>query len=95
MIKKSPRNVSKVARAWIAGLAVLGGVSFGGLLLYNRVLTSISEPLPVRLIEVNKGTVEDIINESGIVELGEQQPLKASVEGTVAKRLSEKSNLLL
>ncbi len=87
MIKKSPRNAWKVARAWIAWSAVLGAVSFGGLLLYNRMLTSISEPLPVNLIEVNKGTVEDIINESGIVELGEQQPLKASVEGAVAKVL--------
>ena len=87
MAKKSPRNFSKVALVWIAWLAVLGGVSLGGLLLYNRMLTSISEPLPVRLIEVNKGTVEDIINESGIVELGEQQPLKAPVEGTVAKVL--------
>ena len=89
MAKKSPRNFSKVALVWIAWLAVLGGVSLGGLLLYNRMLTSISEPLPVRLIEVNKGTVEDIINESGIVELGEQQPLKAPVEGTVAKVLVE------
>jgi HlyD family secretion protein len=41
----------------------------------------------VRLIEVNKGTVEDIINESGIIELGEQQILKAPVEGTVAQVL--------
>ena len=89
MAKKSPRNFSKVALVWIAWLAVLGGVSLGGLLLYNRMLTSISEPLPLRLIEVNKGTVEDIINESGIVELGEQQPLKAPVEGTVAKVLVE------
>ena len=87
MAKKSSGNVWKVVRAWIAWLSVLGGVSFGGLLLYNRVLTSISEPLPVRLIEVTKGTVEDIINESGIVELGEQQPLKAAVEGTVAQVL--------
>ncbi len=87
MIKKSPRNAWKVVRAWIAWSSVLGVLSFGGLLLYNRMLTSISEPLPVSLIEVNKGTVEDIINESGIVELGEQQPLKASVEGAVAKVL--------
>lgn len=87
MTKKSPRNAWKVVRAWIAWSSVLGVVSFGGLLLYNRMLTSISEPLPVSLIEVKKGTVEDIINESGIAELGEQQPLKASVEGTVAKVL--------
>ncbi len=87
MAKKSPQNFFKLALVWIPWLAVLGGVSLGGLLLYNRMLTSISEPLPVRLIEVNKGTVEDIINESGIVELGEQQPLKAPVEGTVAKVL--------
>ena len=87
MTKKSPRNASKVALAWIAWSAVLGAVSFGGLLLYNRLFTSISEPLPVSLIEVSQGTVEDIINESGTVELAEQQPLKAAVEGTVAKVL--------
>lgn len=94
MTKKSPRNAWKVVRAWIAWSSVLGAVGFGGLLLYNRMLTSISEPLPVRLIEVKKGTVEDIINESGIVELGEQQPLKASVEGTVAKVLVKVGDLL-
>ncbi len=87
MTKKSTRNASKVAHAWIAWAAVLGAVSFGGLLLYNRLFTSISQPLPVSLIEVSQGTVEDIINESGTVELAEQQPLKAAVEGTVAKVL--------
>ena len=87
MTKKSTRNASKVAHAWIAWSAVIGAVSFGGLLLYNRLFTSMSEPLPVSLIEVSQGTVEDIINESGTVELAEQQPLKAAVEGTVAKVL--------
>lgn len=87
MTKKSPGNASKVALAWIARLAVLVAVSLGGLLLYKHLLTSISEPLAVRLIEVSKGTVEDIINESGTVELAEQQPLKAAVEGTVAQVL--------
>ena len=87
MTKKSPRNASKVALTWIAWSAVLGAVGFGGWQVYNRMLTSISEPLTVRLIEVNKGTVEDIINESGIVELGEQQSIKAAAEGTVAKVL--------
>lgn len=92
--KKSLRNASKVVLVWIAWSAVLGAIGVGGLLVYKRMSTSISEPLPVSLIEANKGTVEDIINESGIVELGAQQSLEASVEGAVAQVSVEAGDLV-
>jgi HlyD family secretion protein len=85
MTKKSPQNASKVALAWMVWSVVLGAISFGGWQVYNRMLTSVSEPTPVRLFEVRKDTVEDIISESGIVEFGGQQTLEAPVEGTVVE----------
>lgn len=85
MENKTSRNFSKIALTWIAWLAVIGGVGFGGWRLSHRVLNSSTRPVSVRFIKANKGTVEDIINESGIIELGEQQLLKAPVEGTVTQ----------
>ena len=83
--KKTTRKFPKIALTWLAWLAIIGGLGFGGWLLSKRMLNTIAKPLAVQLIEVNKGTVEDIINESGIIELGGQQLLRAPVEGTIAQ----------
>jgi HlyD family secretion protein len=72
---------------WIAWSAVLAIASVGGWLIYSWSLNRPSVPVEVRLIAVEQTTVEDLINESGIVELRGQQTLKSPVDGTVERVL--------
>jgi HlyD family secretion protein len=71
---------------WLIGSGLLALISLGAgsyLLLFDRP----TKPLPVRLIAIERGTVETTINESGTVELGGQQTLKSPTEGAVDRVL--------
>ncbi|MEP0883557.1 efflux RND transporter periplasmic adaptor subunit [Trichocoleus sp. ST-U3] len=70
--------------AWSAGLAV---ASIGGWLVYGLLLNRSGDPVAVRLVKVERGTVENTINESGVVELGGQQTLKSPAESAVERVL--------
>ncbi|PIG91057.1 efflux RND transporter periplasmic adaptor subunit [Gloeocapsopsis sp. IPPAS B-1203] len=71
---------------WLAGLAALAGIGVSGL-IYAVVLNRSAEPVPVSLVTVERGTVETTLNESGIVELGNQQTIKSPTEGAVEQVL--------
>ncbi|MGK7955025.1 MAG: efflux RND transporter periplasmic adaptor subunit [Crocosphaera sp.] len=66
---------------WIASSTMLVVISAGGLLGYGSMQNQSLEPLAVQSLTVKKDTVEDLINESGIVELAGQQTLKSPVAG--------------
>lgn len=70
--------------AWSAGLAV---ASLGGWLVYGLLLNRSGDPVAVRLVKVERGTVENTINESGVVELSGQQTLKSPAESAVERVL--------
>lgn len=86
-MNQSTKLKSKFYKAWIGWLTFLSIASCGGWLVYNYRNTSTNESIAVVPINVNKGTVEEIINESGVVELGGQQILEAPGDGIVAEVL--------
>ncbi|MEC4894910.1 MAG: HlyD family efflux transporter periplasmic adaptor subunit [Oscillatoria sp. PMC 1051.18] len=74
---------------WLTWSAVLAVVSLGGWLVYTTRIQESSQSVEVRLLTVERDTLEEVINESGTVELAEQQTLKAPADGTVEKILVE------
>lgn len=73
---------------WIGWSVALTIIGVGSFLVYSRLINQTNtNGTPVSLIEVKTGTIEDIINESGIVKLEGQQTLKAPADATVAEVL--------
>ncbi len=72
---------------WIVGSAVFATVSMGGWLVYGWNFNRSSEVVEVRLTAVTRDDVVNLINESGIVELADQQTLNAPVDGSVERVL--------
>ncbi len=70
--------------AWSGAFALMGA---GGWLVYIETWNRSIEPVAVRLLTVERGDVELVINESGTVELGGQQLLKSPGEVTVDRVL--------
>lgn len=77
----------KAGLKWLAWSAILSGVSAGSLFAYGWWQTRPPEAIPVRLLAAELGTIEIMINESGVVELGSQQTLKSPEEGAVEQVL--------
>jgi len=77
----------KTGVQWLTWSGILGVVSAGGLLTYVLVLNRPAKPVEVKLLTVERGTVETTINESGTVELRNQQTLKSPAEGAVERIL--------
>lgn len=72
---------------WLIGSGVLALLSIGGWWVFAVALDRSATPPAVRLLSVERGTVETTINESGTVELGNQQTLKSPAEGAVDRVL--------
>lgn len=70
--------------AWSGSFALIGA---GGWLVYIETWNRSVEPVAVRLLTVERGNVELVMNESGTVELGGQQLLKSPGEVTVDRVL--------
>jgi HlyD family secretion protein len=66
--------------AWSGGITIL---ALSGGLFYALVLRQPATPPEVSVIPVTRDTVEITLNESGIVELGNQQVIRSPVEGAV------------
>ena len=78
----------KRSYGWIGWSVALTVIGVGSFLAYPRLINRTNtNGTPVSLIEVKTGTIEDIINESGIVKLEAQQTLKAPADATVAEVL--------
>ncbi|MDM9379813.1 efflux RND transporter periplasmic adaptor subunit [Chlorogloeopsis sp. ULAP01] len=71
---------------WLVGAVILAVIGVGGWQISNLVLNR-EEPVAVRLLPVKRGTVESTINESGVVELRDQQILTSPTEGAVERVL--------
>ncbi|MEP0957535.1 efflux RND transporter periplasmic adaptor subunit [Microcoleus sp. FACHB-1515] len=82
-----PQSSKRAGVNWLIGSGVLAIVSIGGWWVYAVALNRPANPLSVRLLTVERGTVETTINESGTVELGNQQTLSSPAEGAVDRVL--------
>lgn len=87
MIGQKGKNKFKTGIQWLAWSGALAVLSAGGFLTYVLVLNRPAEPVAVNLLAVERGTVETTINESGTVELRDQQTLKSPTEGAVDRVL--------
>lgn len=72
---------------WLMGSAVLAVASVGSLFAYGLWQNQPPKSIGVRIIPVKLGTIEILVNESGILELGGQQTLKSPDEGAVEQVL--------
>ena len=72
---------------WLAVSSILAVVSVGGWWIYHSTVHSVREPIEVRVIKVQRDSVSNTLNESGVVELGNQQILEAPADAIVEKVL--------
>ena len=68
---------------WLVGAGVIAVLGTGIILTYILWINRSNPPVPVRVVTVARQTVENTINESGVVELVGQQTLKSPTEGAV------------
>ena len=87
LTNKSAAKKLKSGVRWLTLSAVLAIASVGGWWVYNRSLENSATGVEVRLIAVKTDTLEEPINELGILELGDQRPLKSPKNGMVEKVL--------
>lgn len=71
----------------LVGSGALAVVSMGGWAVYALLLNRPPEAVIVKVLQVERGTVETVVNESGTVELGGQQTLVSPAEGAVEQVL--------
>lgn len=86
-IQNEVQSQFKQGVKWLSGAAILAGISIGGWLIYGWSANQSPDAVQARLVKVNKDTVEETINESGVVELGDQQTLKAPTDSIVEQVL--------
>ncbi|MCU0543331.1 MAG: efflux RND transporter periplasmic adaptor subunit [Oscillatoriaceae cyanobacterium Prado104] len=77
----------KTGVKWLIWSAIITLTGAGGIFAYGWYQNRPPEPISVRIMQVKTGTIEDTINESGTVELGDQQTLKSPSESAVDKIL--------
>jgi len=77
---------------WLAWSAALAGICLAGWLSYFLVFHSAAEPVTVKMLAVETGTVENTIDESGTVELQGQRTIKSPTEGAVDRVLVQPGN---
>ncbi|MBD2462097.1 efflux RND transporter periplasmic adaptor subunit [Oscillatoria sp. FACHB-1407] len=83
----SGKRKFKTGVQWLIGSGVLALLSLLGWLAYAVWLNRPADPVSVRLLTVERDTVETTINASGTVQLGGQQTLKSPAEGAVEEVL--------
>jgi HlyD family secretion protein len=65
---------------WFVGASLVVAIGIGTWVLYGRLKGQSSGNITAEVITVQKGTVEEVVSESGILELESQQQLKAAVQ---------------
>ena len=83
MIDKQRKKAFKSAIKWLLGSTILATASVGSLFAYGLWQNRPPEPIAVRVLRVNLGTIEETINEGGTLELGDQQTIKSPDDGAV------------
>ena len=84
-----PRQPEQTGLKWIMASGLIAIVGIGGWFGYRAFIQSPPDVVMVTLAPVSRGDLEEIITESGIVELGGQQTFKAPGDVTVQSVLVE------
>ena len=79
---------------WITWSAILASIGIGGLVIYGWIYNKRSQPVTVSMASVEKQNVRDLVNQSGVVELGNQQNVKSPVDGTVETVLTKPGKIV-
>ncbi|MGD2181335.1 HlyD family efflux transporter periplasmic adaptor subunit [Lusitaniella coriacea] len=87
MEQSSQKQVKKGIR-WLVGSGAIALLGIGGFFLYTQKLKPSTDAATVSLLDVELDRVEDTINESGVVELGDQQTLESAIDGGVVERVA-------
>ncbi|MBP0027435.1 efflux RND transporter periplasmic adaptor subunit [Roseofilum sp. Guam] len=72
---------------WLMGSGAIAAISVFSLLAYTSMLQRTPSPVKVTTTAIESGSLEQTINESGIVELGDEQTIKAPDDSTVEQVL--------
>ena len=73
---------------WLMWSGLGMAIAIGGWWGYNHYLRQSSEPVPVEMHSVEKGTVEITVSESGKLELGGQQTIKSPQESATVEKVN-------
>ncbi len=72
---------------WLILSAIISMATLGGIYYYFSRNNNITNPIAVKVMVLEKDTVENVINDTGIVQLGEQQILKSPLEGGIVEQV--------
>jgi len=86
MYQKQHKKKFKTGVQWLAWSGVFALVNTGGWLVYVQTLNRPAQ-LVAPVVTVRLGSIETTINESGTLELGDQQTIKSPAEGAVDRVL--------
>lgn len=84
-----PRTKNKYRSGirWLAWSGIISLFAVGGWFSYSYYIQHSAEPIAVKSLSVQKGTVENIVSESGTVEYGEQRTLKSPGENLTVEQV--------
>jgi HlyD family secretion protein len=84
---KTAAKKLKYGIRWLTLSAVLAIASLGGWWVYSRTLKDSGSGVEVRLITVETDTLEEPINELGILELGDQRTLNSPRDSGIVEKI--------
>ena len=87
--KSIPRTKNKYRSGikWLAWSGIIGLFTVGGWFGYSYYIQHTAEPIAVKSLSAQKGTVENTVSESGTVEYGEQRTLKSPGENLTVEQV--------
>ncbi len=77
------KRFSKAGFQWLSRAAILLAAGVGGTMAYLTWQQRSAPPIQVRSLVAERGSVEESISESGVVQLASQQTLQSPAEGAV------------
>lgn len=86
-MEKQHKKKFKTGVKWLAWSGIFALVNAGGWLVYVQTLNRPTDTVVAPVVTVRLGTIETTINESGTLELGDQQTIKSPAEGAVERVL--------
>ena len=87
--KSIPRTKNKYLSGtrWLVWSGIISLFAVGGWFGYSYYIQHSAEPIVVKSLSAQKGTVENIVSESGTVEYGEQRTLKSPGENLTVEQV--------
>jgi len=81
------KNKYRSETRWLAWSGIISLFAVGGWFGYSYYIQHSAEPITVKSLSAQKGTVENTVSESGAVEYGEQRTLKSPGENLTVEQV--------